>query len=131
MYDWAYTFLSDKMTVTKKDIEKLDVPKLFDIYLDTACRGFYDTGKKKGDGSPISAFFAFLAKESKTDMLSLIKSYTPEALNFMAEGIVYNLNEQTKEGQKRNKLNAIKKTKTDDDDFLERVKEMRAKKSNQ
>ena len=38
LYKWTYDFLKDKITITYDDVLKLDVKKLFEIYLETACR---------------------------------------------------------------------------------------------
>jgi hypothetical protein len=38
LYKWTYDFLKDKITITYDDVLKIDVKKLFDVYLDTACR---------------------------------------------------------------------------------------------
>jgi hypothetical protein len=64
------------------------------------------------------------------DVITMLKTYTPEAFNYIVEGIVYNINAQTKEGQKANKLRQIKSQEVDKEDFLRRVQEMREKRKN-
>lgn len=131
LYEWCYSFLKDKISITKKDILKLDVKKLFEIYLDTACRWFYDKKTKwNWESMPFEAFIVFIAKELWVDVLDMINKYTPEAFNFLMAWIVYNLNNQTKEGQKKNKLNMIKKWNTmSDEEVIQKVKEMREKRN--
>jgi len=97
-YDWSIEFLK---TNGVKEVDKVDIPKFFETYLDTALRGFYAKGGKPSD-APSSSFIVFLADKLHTDPLTILDRYTPEAINFLAEGIEWNINASSKEGQVRN-----------------------------
>lgn len=84
-----------------KEIATIDIMKFWQTYLDTALRGMYGSSDKKSDVPP-SSFIVFVAEKLNIDPLSMIEKYTPEAINFLAEGIEWNINAQTKEGQMRN-----------------------------
>ena len=126
LYKWTYDFLKDKITITYDDVLKIDVKKLFDVYLDTACRWFYDKKWKWWKWVPFESFISFIAKEMRLDVITMLKTYTPEAFNYITDWIIYNLNEQTKEGQNRNKINQeIKSTpKQDKEKILKNVEYM-------
>lgn len=131
LYERCYNFLKDKISISKKDILNIDVKKFFQTYLDTACRWFYDKKTKwTWESMPFEAFIAFISKELWLDPLDMIKKYTPEAFNFILAWVIYNLNSQTKEWQRKNKLANIKKSNNmSDEDVIQKVKEMREKRN--
>jgi hypothetical protein len=63
----------------------------------------------------------------RLDVITMLKTYTPEAFNYITDWIIYNLNEQTKEGRERNKYKKINKQLNDIDKEkeLKKIKEMR------
>jgi adenine-specific DNA methylase len=64
------------------------------------------------------------------DPITMLKRYTPEAFNFILQGIIYNINEQTKEGRKKNKIQSIRKDNQKEvttDDDMEKIRKAREK----
>lgn len=72
---------------------------------------FSDSGKKSKDPSPLSSVIAFVSKHWGVNGYDLIHKMTFEELKFYAEGIVWNLNEQSKDWKRRNKLLLLQKKK--------------------
>jgi len=124
--EWTYNFLKDKIIITYEDLSKIDIDKFFNIYLDTACRWFYSKDKKKNETIPFEAYITFLSKEINIDPLTLIKEYTPEAINCITDGIIYNINEQTEQWRNKNRINQeIKNTpKEEKDKILKNVEKI-------
>lgn len=104
--DWLYEYLKDKIELKKTDLLKIDLNKFMDILFDTAFRWFFAKKKSSWDTMPYEAYIMFLSEKFNLDPDEVLKKYTPEQINFYIEWIIYNLNEQTKEWQKKNKIRA-------------------------
>lgn len=122
--DWIYDFLKDKIHLRKENLLQLDLTKFMEILFDTAFRGFFK--KWMGKAYPYEAYIMFLSEKFNIDPDTLLRRYTPEQLSYYCDWIIYNLNEQTKEWQKRNKINQeMKKVKQDSiDNDLKEIQEM-------
>jgi len=125
---WAYNFIRQRIKITKKEFKQIDVEKFMQVMFDTAFKSFFNSSKK-GSKYPFEAYVMFLSEKFSLDPETLMKRYTPEQISYFVEGIIYNNNEQSKEGQRRNKMNAAMKEikKTDAKDDLEKVRKMEAK----
>lgn len=102
--DWIYNFLKNKIKIKKQDLLKIDLNKFMDVLFDTAFKDFFSKKKGNWESIPYEAYIMFLSEKFSIDPDTLIKRYTPEQINYYTEGIIYNLNEQTKEWQKKNKI---------------------------
>lgn len=116
---WFFNFLKTKISVTEKDIINIwleQIEKFFKIYLDTACKSFFKKNiiVNKDNISTFESYLTFLSKEINLDPLSILKKYTPEQLEIITDWVIFNLNEQTKEWRKNNKIKALKKQNSKD-----------------
>ena len=126
---WAYNLL--KHTISKKEFYTINLQKFLDVYLDTAMRGFYSKKTSKWwKEAPTSSFIVWVCKYLKITPKEYLE-YTPEAINYLVEGMIWNLNEQTKEWQRKNKISLMSKDTKEwnKDEDLEAVLEMRKKKA--
>lgn len=103
--DWIYNFLKDKIEIKPTDLINIDLDKLMKVLLDTAFKGFFSDKKEQKDWMPFEAYIMFLSEKFSLNPDDLLKKYTPEQINYYTEWIIYNLNEQTEEWQKRNRIN--------------------------
>lgn len=128
--DWIYNFLKDKIEIKPTDLINIDLDKFMKVLFDTAFKGFFSDKKDKKeakDWMPFEAYIMFLAEKFSLNPDDLVKKYTPEQINYYTEWIIYNLNEQTEEGQKRNKINKEMKeykNSIDEDKEKEELKEL-------
>ncbi len=130
--DWLYNFLKDKIDLKKQDLLKIDLDKMMDVLFDTAFKWFFSK-KKWGKSTSYESYIMFLSEKLSIDPNKLVKEYTPEQLNFYTDWVIYNLNEQTKEWQKRNKFNSKMKEMQQEEtreEALKRVQEMEKKLKN-
>lgn len=122
--DWIFNFLKDKIHLRKENLLQLNLTKLMEVLFDSAFRWYFK--KWTGKAYPYEAYIMFLSEKFNIDPDTLLRRYTPEQLNYYYDWIIYNLNEQTKEWQKRNRINQeMKKVKQDDiESDLKEIKEM-------
>jgi hypothetical protein len=88
--DWFIRFLK-RYKFKDNEINNLtveDMNTMFKVYTDTALRGFY--GKQKEDKdkknyTPSSSYIVFISQQLKVDPLTILKNYTPEAINYLME----------------------------------------------
>lgn len=135
--EWLYDFLMKKCTqdvkMIKEDFNMLNedqVTRIMNFTLDTYGRKYFSTSEKidikKKAKSPSSSFITFILKETNETLDSLL-NLTWEQIEFLQEGVVWNLNEQSKEGRQRNKMQAIMKEAREelsDEDALKQVRAM-------
>ena len=111
IYQWVEDFIRDWWaTVEQEDFRCIDINLMLETIFDTYMKWFYE--KKKwwwGKPYPFEAYIALLSKELNLDPTRLLKEYNPEQIKYYSEWIMYNGNEQTKEGQKRNSMNTARK----------------------
>ena len=91
--------------IKKTELVFIDLQKLIDVIFDTRYRGFFWKDKKESN-YPLEAYFQFLGQKLSLDPLSVIKKYTPEQIKYLVDWIIYNINEQSKEWQRKNKIRA-------------------------
>lgn len=115
VYDWIYDFLVKNSNIKWNDIKYLlmDIDNLFKIVKDTYFHGVFEEKNektsKKPDYVPEQSIIVFLSEKFCMDPDSLIEKYTPEMITYYSEGILWNINEQTKEGKAKNKAKANRK----------------------
>jgi len=112
LLDWLFRFLCKHGKITKREFKQITPEKVNSIleYLKkTFGKGFFEETKKKtAEKAPISSFFALIMKNSGETTKSIL-SLTWGQIMFLSEGIIWNLNAQTKDGQKRNNRDFQKK----------------------
>ncbi len=138
-------FLSDH-GLPKKYEKHVSHNVLYDLYffvLETYCYGYIDVKKlknkmesqesskrgKKEQKEPEASFIMFLLENSNETIESLLR-LTWRQVEFMKEGIIWNLNSQTKKGQERNAQKMRmdnSRAEVSDDEALERAKALREK----
>jgi hypothetical protein len=139
---WIQDFLmkktsqSDKLTL--KLYQQLGTDqrmKIFEFLLDTYAKGFFkpkmvqsdDEQKtfKKTYEAPTSSMISLILEKSGENMESVL-NMTWEQIDYLTEGIVWNLNAQTKEGVKRNERHMRLKDLSNNaaDDELDQIKQL-------
>lgn len=130
--DWLLDFLNKNGWVfDKKELIKIDFEKFLQVLFDTAFKGFFKKGKKGWKSYPYEWYLMLLAEKFSLDPDSIIRKYTPEQLEYYTEWIIYNTNEQSKEWQKRNKIDRQFKEmrkEESDEDALKRIKAFQKRK---
>lgn len=106
---------------------------LIDFVLKTYAKSFFKkeaSGKiEKTTGAPIESMFVTIFQQT-SETLESVLSMTWEQFMFIQEGLVYNLNETTPAGRKKNRMNdRLKQMKAEisDEDALAAVKRMEVK----
>lgn len=110
--EWCYEEILKKIQIDKKDLEKIDINKFFKFYIDYACKWFFWVKQNTSNSESIatfSSFLCFLSEKIHLHPLWILKEYTPEQLEEISEGIIFNLNEQTKEWRTKNKVKHLQK----------------------
>jgi hypothetical protein len=111
--EWVYDFLNNVCKVKKipftnnisrkeymKYVKNFD--KIFRVIKDTYFKWAF--GKEETEQETLfESYIAFMSKELNIDPLRLLKEYTFEQLTTISDGVIYNINMQTEEGQKANK----------------------------
>lgn len=84
---------------------------LYDTYFKECFKGSKNkqTTVKKTDLWPMQANIAFIAKETCTSILDLYEKCTIQDIEYLMEGVIRNLNSQTKEWQKRNRMRILQR----------------------
>ena len=112
IYEFLFDFLNKSGKISVRDFNSipfLEKQRIINFLIDTFAKGFFDKkGKKPIESPPFGSFIVFICEHSNETVDSLL-SKTWEQIEFMLEGIIWNLNEQTKEGRNKNKLSQIKK----------------------
>lgn len=122
MLEWLVVFLQEKIEIKEKDILKIDIQKLIDVLMSTRFKGYFSEWESDWKGSPFESYILTISDKFYIDPDTLIKRYTPEQLAKYAEWLLYNANEQTKEGKQRNRFNAERKEVKQWIDMEERLK---------
>jgi hypothetical protein len=142
--DWLFDFLMKKTTqsvkLTKELFEQLGethIANLSNFIFDTYAKDFFEKSnkpKKEEDlfqnvKAPSSSLICLILEKTNESIESLL-DMTWEQIVYLVEGIIWNLNAQTKEGQDKNKRNArmkMLKEETSDEDALAAIKKMEKK----
>lgn len=97
----------DKMTVGQFNcLPKKTLENVIDFILKTFGKGFFKKGEERGKRvtAPIESMFVSVFQETNETMESVL-NMTWEQFLFIHDGLIYNLNERTEEGRRRNKMN--------------------------
>lgn len=116
--DWLFYFLSKKtkqsvkiISADYKLLNDAQIVKIVNFVLETYARGYFQVSDKpKDDGNddgeqeetPPSSLIASILERSNETLETLL-DMTWEQIEFLIEGFVWNTNEQTDEGKKRNR----------------------------
>lgn len=123
---------------TAAQLNDVQVVKIMEYIFRTYAKGFFakqdkKQNEKKSKGvtinPPSSSTICLILEKTNESMDSLLQR-TWEQVEYLIEGIVWNLNAQTKKGQQKNESNArIKQMKAElsDEDALQRAKDLEAK----
>lgn len=136
---WLYNFLSknakngDKITMRMFAQMKAEhLNKIVSHLLETYAKGYFREATKQEkenapkQKAPDSSFFALIFEHSNETAESLLK-LTWEQIEYIIDGITWNLRGQTKEGQAENRRQwALRESRSSisDKDALERVKQL-------
>lgn len=154
--DWLWTFLDEQCEQTvvhnpeklrwfdKKRTARMTLKEfkilppttlnnLIDFILGTYGRGFFKKveGEKveKSGNAPIESMFVTIFQETNETLESVL-SMTWEQFMFIQDGLVYNLNERTEKGKRKNKMNdrlREMKEEMSDEEALASVRKMEAR----
>lgn len=127
--DFCAQFIADHSELNTKEIQGIDINVFLGVLKDTAFRGYF-AKSVGGHSMPFEAYLVSLSDKLKLDPNKILMEYTPEQISFYTDGIVYNLNEQSKEGRRRNIVNQQMKKLRENSDAekdLEEIKEMEKK----
>lgn len=154
--DWLWTFLNEHCTQTvehnprklrwfaKKRTARMTAEEfrilppttlnnVIDFILKTYARGFFKKvdGEKaeKTGNAPIESMFVTIFQETN-ETLETVLSMTWEQFMFIQDGLIYNLNERTEKGRRKNKMNdRLKEMREEmsDEEALAAVKRMEQK----
>jgi hypothetical protein len=128
--DW---FVSDFLKDKGVDINKIDIYKFFDIYMQYAMKWFFSESKiwKWGwEEIPLFSIFIQMVKWDVSKVIPFLKSHTAEQIQILKDAWIYNINMSTKEWQKNNMLKKLQSKEYDKEEYLKKVQEMREKRKN-
>jgi len=100
------SFEEGKYEVFLKDINNSDINIVMEEILNTRFKWFFSKKDNKNEKNsiPYNAYIVFLCKELNTSPSDILNNYTTEAIAFLTDWVIYNLNEQTEEGRRKNKI---------------------------
>ncbi len=133
LWIWVLDFCKAHWKVKKSDEGSIYFWswKIFEQIKDTFFKWLFKDWKWKWDESPVISLITFIAKESWISTLDILYKMTYEELELVAEGVIWNINEQTKKWQQKNRLKSIydkKKNRTPEEE--EEIKKKLAKLKN-
>lgn len=106
--------------ITKNDIKRLDIEKTFNLFLEKMFTWYFDKEEKvkswkhNKTAMPYSAYISALCDNDITKVKSLL-DLTPECINFLVDGKIYNINEQTDKWKRKNRINQDIKNTSDEE----------------
>jgi len=116
MIVWVINFLSEKNPLKKKEKNIIiqNIVTIIDNIKSTYFKWAFnrtEEDKKNIDQYwlPMNAYIMILSEKMNIDPLILLKRYTFEQLTYFTEWIIYNMNEQSEDWQKRNRQKQIQK----------------------
>lgn len=128
------TIQSDKLTLKLyRQLGTDQRVRIFRFLMDTYGKGFFEPIDPKSKQNPIvpkekspSSASICLILEKTSETMESILNMTWQQIDYISEGVAWNLNEQTKEGQKRNIARMRQKELADGaaDDEEEQLKEL-------
>lgn len=134
---WMCDFIKERIDVKESDLLNIDFNKFFEVLQNYYFKWYFSKEKQTWETYPFEAYIMFLSEKFNIDPNTLLKTYTPEQINFYLEWIIYNINNETKEWQRRNKIKQamkeLEKEKTQEEakeEARELLKRMEARKNN-
>lgn len=116
MIVWVINFLSEQTPLKKKEKNIIiqNIVTIIDNIKSTYFKWAFnrtEEDKKNIDQYwlPMNAYIMILSEKMNIDPLILLKRYTFEQLTYFTEWIIYNMNEQSEDWQKRNRQKQIQK----------------------
>lgn len=114
---WVKDFLKDcNSNFTEKDFQNIDIEKTFDFLLQKLFTWYFsdkktkEVVKNKKQKIPYSSYLLNIWDNDITKVDKIL-DMTPEAINYLVDGKVYNINEQTEKWRNKNRINQdIKQT---------------------
>jgi hypothetical protein len=138
---WLFNFLNKnwakkkyfwRYKLTQKEFMSIEFELLYKTVVGSLMKWFYDFETKSNTASdwdeyPIWAYIALILKETPMEFPTLLK-LTFQQLKVLSDWIIWNLNMQSEEWQKRNKktLNKNVINKLDDDKLQDSLKKLEA-----
>ena len=135
--EWVFDFLKNKCDGPKKlemkdflQMSREEFNNLFERIIETFAKGYVNNGNKKHISlkapPPDSSLFCFIMSHTGHKMSDIL-DMTWEMVDFLIEGIVYNEQEKTKKGQKKNEVDNMmraSKNEISDEDAKKQAREM-------
>lgn len=104
IWEWAKTYLQQKLKLSDKELKKIDLLVFFDTYCDTALRWYYS--KSNWDwGIPKSipnSYIMRLSEKMSIDPITMLEKYTPEAIKYCTDWAIRNENAKSDKWRKEN-----------------------------
>lgn len=137
---WLVSFIKDNSEIKNDNtianiLKHIDINTLLDKIFNSRFKGYLSSKKWKVSKQeiPFSSYIMSLSKYFSIDPNTVVERYTPEQIAFYIEGVIYNINEETKEWQKRNMINQTKKEiqkETTPEDALKEIQELESRINN-
>lgn len=110
---WVIDFCKKFWKINKDDESSIyfSSGKIFEIIKETYFKWLFQETKAKWDDTPIISLITFVAKESSTSTLDILYKMTYEEFKLIIDGVIWNLNEQTKKGKQKNRLKLVSSKK--------------------
>lgn len=124
--DFVENFWDKKLNIIDKRVISVIYEKIYDSIRETYFEGAFwlletvwEWNQEVSEDTSLSSYVVFLSKELKVDPIYILKNYTLSQLKFFTNGIVWNMNEATPEGKKKNRTAFLKeKCKNMDTNFV-------------
>jgi len=132
LMSWLYNFLNnhceDEITVKSfSDLQQKHINSILEFLFDTYTKGYFEKIKNNTEiTSPTSSFIAFILEHTNETTESLL-NMTWEQIQYIVEGLSWNIREQSKDGKAENKRQwALKQARLvqNDDEALKQAKEL-------
>lgn len=129
---WVIDFCKRYWNINKNDEWSIyfSSGKIFEILKDTYFKWLFSNTKTKWDDTPIISLITFVAKESATSTLDILYKMTYEEFKLIIDGVIWNLNEQTKKGKQKNRLKLVynkkeNRTEQDNEEIKQKLEKLR------
>ncbi len=119
---WILNFVKEHWKVKKNDEWSIYLHwwPIFEQIKNIYFKWLFKDTKWKSDNSPIISLITFIAKESWISTLDILYKMTYEELELVTEWVIWNLNEQSDKGKKKNRMaNLYKKSERTEEEKQE------------
>jgi len=109
LWIWTINFVKEHWKLSKRDEWNIyfQSGKIFEQLKNTYFKWLFKDTKANWDDTPIISLITFIAKESAISTLDILYKMTYEELELVCEWVIWNLNEQTKQWQQKNRLKSV------------------------